>query len=299
MASASRTTGTTRPLLGADRDADVVVVLVDDVVAVDLGVDLREFLQRDDRRLDEERHEAEPHAVLLLEAPPPALAQRHHRRHVDLVERRQHRRVLLRLHQALGDAAAQPGHAHAGFALGRFAAGRSAGGRRPGAGAGVSRLVGRRRLGRTAPAGRPRAHPLSSAVRRGRSGSARRHRPRFRRRTCARPGRIGRASLCFSPSSRARGGSGRRLPLPLPACGERDRRARGWWARAEAAPSAIVAEHRADRHIAAFGSLDSPITPACGAGTSSVTLSVPARRPARRVRPARPAASAISRRSPR
>jgi predicted phosphoribosyltransferase len=37
--SASRSTGTTRPLRRRDRDADVVVVLVDDVVAVDLGVD--------------------------------------------------------------------------------------------------------------------------------------------------------------------------------------------------------------------------------------------------------------------
>ena len=33
-------------LLGADRDADVIVVLVDDVVAVDLGVDGGDFLQR-------------------------------------------------------------------------------------------------------------------------------------------------------------------------------------------------------------------------------------------------------------
>ena len=41
-------------LLGADGDADVVVVLVDDVVAVDLGVDGRDLLQRDDGRLDEE-----------------------------------------------------------------------------------------------------------------------------------------------------------------------------------------------------------------------------------------------------
>ena len=41
-------------LLGADGDADVVVVLVDDVVAVDLGVDRRERLERLDGRLDEE-----------------------------------------------------------------------------------------------------------------------------------------------------------------------------------------------------------------------------------------------------
>ena len=54
-------------LVGADRDADVVVVLVDDVGAVDLGVDRRDLLQRLDARLHEEAHEAELDAVLLLE----------------------------------------------------------------------------------------------------------------------------------------------------------------------------------------------------------------------------------------
>src|SRR3546814_3406266 len=52
----------------ADGDADVVVVLVDDLVAVDLGVDRRQLLQRGERRLHEEAHEAELDPVLLLEA---------------------------------------------------------------------------------------------------------------------------------------------------------------------------------------------------------------------------------------
>ena len=54
-------------LLGADGDADMGVVLVDDVGAVDLGVDRRDFLQRVRHGLGEEAHEAELHAVLLLE----------------------------------------------------------------------------------------------------------------------------------------------------------------------------------------------------------------------------------------
>ena len=54
-------------LLGADGDADVVVVLVDDVVAIDLGVDGRDLLQRLDAGLHEEAHEAQLHAVALLE----------------------------------------------------------------------------------------------------------------------------------------------------------------------------------------------------------------------------------------
>ena len=104
-------------LLGADRDADVVVVFVDDVVAVDFGVDLGQLLQRDDRGLDEDRHEAEADPVLLLEGVAMALAQRHRLGHVDLVEGRQHRGGVLRRLQALGDAPPQTGHAHADLAL--------------------------------------------------------------------------------------------------------------------------------------------------------------------------------------
>ena len=53
--------------LGADGDADVVVVLVDDVLAVDLGIDRGDLLQRLHAGLDEEAHDAELDAVLLLE----------------------------------------------------------------------------------------------------------------------------------------------------------------------------------------------------------------------------------------
>ena len=53
-----------------DGDADVVVLVVDDVGAVHRGVDHREFLQRLDGGLHEERHEAELHAVLLSRTGP-------------------------------------------------------------------------------------------------------------------------------------------------------------------------------------------------------------------------------------
>ena len=101
-----------QPLLGADRDADVVVVLEDDLVALDLGVHPRERLQRADDRLGEEGHEAEADTVPLLEGFLARLAQVHHRGHVDLVEGRQHRRRLLRLDQPGGDGLAAAGHAH-------------------------------------------------------------------------------------------------------------------------------------------------------------------------------------------
>ena len=56
--------------LGRDRDPDVEILVIDDVVALDRGVHDREALERLDRGLDEERHEAELHAVFLLEARP-------------------------------------------------------------------------------------------------------------------------------------------------------------------------------------------------------------------------------------
>ena len=105
-------------LVGADGDADVVVVLVDDVAAVDLGVDGRDLLQRLDAGLHEEAHEAELHAVLLLEHVLVLVAQLHHRAHVDVVERRQHGGGVLRVLQAPRDGLAQLRHPHALFARG-------------------------------------------------------------------------------------------------------------------------------------------------------------------------------------
>ena len=104
----------------ADRDADVEVAVVDDVVAVDRRVDRGKLLERVHRRLDEEPHEAELDAVLLLEALLVAVAQIDDGLHVDFVERREDRRGRLRLHEALRDALAQPRHRHALFRPLRF-----------------------------------------------------------------------------------------------------------------------------------------------------------------------------------
>ena len=56
-----------RSALGADGHANVVVVLEHDLVALDLRVDLRERLERADRRLDEERGDADADAEFLGE----------------------------------------------------------------------------------------------------------------------------------------------------------------------------------------------------------------------------------------
>ena len=110
--------GNDEALLGAHRHADVVEVLVDDVVAVDLGVDRRNLLQCLDAGLHEEAHEAQLHAVLLLEQLLVLVAQRHGRRHVDLVEGRQHGGGVLRILQAARDGEAQARHLHTLLARG-------------------------------------------------------------------------------------------------------------------------------------------------------------------------------------
>ena len=96
-----------------DGNADIKVAVVDDVIAIDAGVNHREFFQRVHCRLDKEGHETEFHAVFFLEAVLVLCAHLHNRGHVDLVEGGEDGRGRLRLHQALGDARTQTRHRHA------------------------------------------------------------------------------------------------------------------------------------------------------------------------------------------
>ena len=75
--------------IGCDGDAHVHVVLVDDGVAIDLGVHHRILLECHARGFHEKRHEGELHLMFLQDFFLHALAQRIHRRHVDFVERRE------------------------------------------------------------------------------------------------------------------------------------------------------------------------------------------------------------------
>ena len=81
-------------------------------VAADLGVHLRDALQRVHRGLHEHRHQAQLDAVAGHERVLHALAQVQERGQVDLVERGQQRRLLLGADEALGDAAAHQRHGH-------------------------------------------------------------------------------------------------------------------------------------------------------------------------------------------
>src|SRR5262245_50639309 len=92
-------------------------MLIKDRVSVDLGVDHGKILQRHARGLHEERHEREFDAMLLLDALLEALSYADHRRHVDLVERREVSGRVLRLQQMLGDAPPARRHLLACFAV--------------------------------------------------------------------------------------------------------------------------------------------------------------------------------------
>ncbi|ENN89592.1 hypothetical protein RHSP_59795 [Rhizobium freirei PRF 81] len=126
-------------LVRADGNADVAVVLVDDVGAVDLGVNGRQFLQRVRDGLGEEAHEAELHAMLLLEDVLVAVAQVHHSLHVHLVVGGEHGGGVLCILEALGDRLAQARHLHTLFAAGILDGSRGAGGNRSGRCGGRSR----------------------------------------------------------------------------------------------------------------------------------------------------------------
>ena len=110
-----------------DRNTHVDEVLVDHIGAVDFGVDLGHLFQGVRTGLGEEGHEAELHAVFLLEQFLVFLAKRHRRGHVDLVVGRQHRGGVLCIFQAARDGLAQTCHLHTFFAASVFGWDRCAG----------------------------------------------------------------------------------------------------------------------------------------------------------------------------
>jgi len=95
--------GNHEAFVGRDRHADVEIMILNDLVAVDLGVDGRDFLERVDDSLGEKRHEAEFHAVLFHEIILVFRAQGHHGGHIALVEGREHGRFLLGADEPAGD----------------------------------------------------------------------------------------------------------------------------------------------------------------------------------------------------
>ena len=262
-----------QPFFGADGDADVVVVLEHHLVALDLGVDAREGLQRADTGFGEERHEAEADAVPLLEIVAAALAQLHHRAHIDLVEGRQHRGGVLRLDQPRGDRLAAARHAHALLAAPFRQAGRCGAGRRTrhgdAAGCGGRRRRARGGVRLPAAAGRsasmssgstrpPGPLPLTLAEINAALGG---HAPH---------GWAGAAGVGCRRRSPAAAASG-----PLAELTRRGRRClRLARTSARSAPASMVPSTSPTATVSPSCLAMLPSTPACSAGTSTLTLSV-------------------------
>ena len=101
-------------------NADMAVVMVDKVLAVDKSIDFGNFPQGLDAGFDEKRHEPQADAVLFLKGLLVSGAHRHGLTHVDLVEGRQHGRILLGRQEPLGDPAADGTHGLATFGFTTF-----------------------------------------------------------------------------------------------------------------------------------------------------------------------------------
>ena len=249
-------------LVGADGDADVIIILVDQVGAVDLGIGRRNVLQRLHAGLGEEAHKSQFAAVLLLEHVLVLRAHRHDVAHVDLVEGRQHRRGVLHVLQAARDGLAQPRHLHPLFARGIVGGRRRAHLHRGG------RLIDRRRrrgglldrgqhvaLGDAAIlAGAGNGRGIDAAF--GRNLAHRRRQRRVGRRRLGRAGRGAAARAAAAAAAAALAGAAAGL------------------AAAPAAPSLICPSSAPTATVSPSLATISPSMPADGAGTSIVTLSV-------------------------
>ena len=93
----------------------MVVVFIDQVIAIDFRIHGRHVLQGLDNGFGKETHEAQFCAVLLFENVLELVAQRHDRGHVHFIESGEHGGGVLGFLQAPGDGEAKPGHLHALF----------------------------------------------------------------------------------------------------------------------------------------------------------------------------------------
>ena len=101
---------------GRNRHADVKVVVVNHVIAVDRGVHFRVAFQRFNHRLHVEGHKAQTDTVTFFKRVTVLLTQVHDWLHVHFVEGGQHRGGVFRFQQTLGHTLTQASHRHAFFA---------------------------------------------------------------------------------------------------------------------------------------------------------------------------------------
>ena len=104
-----------QPALGTDGDAEIDVLVIDDILPFKIGVDAREFLERHHDGTREKAHKPKADTMHFLESLFEFRAEAHHFGEVDFIEGGEDRRRLLGLHEALGDGLADLRHLHATF----------------------------------------------------------------------------------------------------------------------------------------------------------------------------------------
>ena len=96
--------------VGADSDADIVIVVIDNIAAVDARIDSWKFLQGLNAGFDEERHHAQLDAMLLCELLLVPFANLFDPRHIRFIKCRQHGGLLAGLKQACRNALSNRSH---------------------------------------------------------------------------------------------------------------------------------------------------------------------------------------------
>ena len=109
--------GNDQSALAADRDTDIVIVVVNDVISVNARVDFGKFPERFGTGFNKERHETQRDAMFFQETVFIGFAQGNDLAHIDLIEGGQHRRFMPRLHQMSGNLFANLGHRYPGDAF--------------------------------------------------------------------------------------------------------------------------------------------------------------------------------------
>ena len=101
--------------IGANRHANMIVIFINNVFAVNFGIYGRHIFQRLDAGFDEEAHEAQFNAMLFFKHIFELIAHGHYFCHVHFIESRQHGSGVLRIFQSARDGLAKPRHLHAFF----------------------------------------------------------------------------------------------------------------------------------------------------------------------------------------
>ena len=104
------------PALSADRDANIIVVVIDHIAAVNRGIHFGNALERLNAAAREKRHEAQRNAVLGFERVLMLVSDLHHRAHIDFVESREDGGRVLGVNEAFGDTRAKAGHRNSAVA---------------------------------------------------------------------------------------------------------------------------------------------------------------------------------------